>query len=466
LSFVHNSQKNVNPQLIGTIEGCEPFVVNIKANGSLEFINLPEKSIGTKVRFAYVTAGFAFSSPQDEVYGFKHIFTSSQQNLRYLYHKLPENSKNHIYSQLHILFGITEISGKNNQIFITERNNHTKLEISFQGSAVQKVFATLILFHTLVRLESKAEQRIFLVEEPESLLYPSLLSEWFRNLYFEARKNNIQMIVTSNSSHVIDCFQNKIVLSSESPSIIAWDYDIEVMRITASISSNKPIIFVDGDNDITFLRTLFPEWSDQYQIISRRGRKDVCKFFIDEYAKPQKLKVLSLRDKEFVLPDLINDQAKLDAEEFGTPVVYWKLPCIESYLILHLFLTQDQEEMKAKFKKYHQCLRHSTQYFLGVTQGVSSLLKKTNQTDYNSRDIGHYWLEAIKQIDEPTPVWRKVVEVIHGHTWLNEFVYSNEPISTENLLPLICPNLHNDVRKLLNEAIEALDHEIKFYKIK
>jgi len=337
-----------------------------------------------------------------------------------------------------------------------------------QGAAIQKIFATLILFHTLLRLDAK--QKIFLVEEPESLLYPLLVAKYFRLLYLEARKNKIQMIVTSNSKHVIDCFNNRIVLSAENPSIIHWDTsDSEVIHLTASISSNKPVIFLDGNNDVDFVCQVCPNWINEYQFISSRGRKEICKLFIDEYAKPNKLKVICLRDKEFILPELIEYQVNQEEKEMGVPVVYWKLPCIESYLILHLFLSQDPNEMIGKFKKYANSLIQSTQYFMGVTQGVNKLLENSNQKNIQN-NIASHWLSALAEIDQPSPDWRKIVEVIHGHTWLNQYISTERPILTLDLLAFIFKSNNNDlhpvVRSLLNETLDMVNYKIDSYKFK
>jgi len=267
------------------------------------------------------------------------------------------------------------------------------------------------------------------------------------------------MIVTSNSKFVIDCFSTvqRIVLSSLYPGPIPHleEQSSEIIRLTAFVSSNKPVIFLDGSSDETFVRAVFPFWSDQYQLIPTSGRWDVCKFFIQNFAKPHHIKVVFLRDKEFFLPELVDFLGAQEEKEVGAPVVRWVLPCIESYLILSEFLyAKDPDEKKKMFCDYAESLQNSTKYFMGVTQGLPKLL---NSVKDQKIDIGHYWREALNEITQPSPNWEKVVQVIHGHTWYTSTTPAELTVICKSLHPsvvLLLKKTHDKVEQALNKFIE------------
>lgn len=90
------------------------------------------------------------------------------------------------------------------QVLISEAGR-TPVELVSVGSACQKIFQTLVLLHTLT---AKPEpNKVFLIEEPEALLYPSLQHSFVKMLWDVCSTHNLQLIMTSNSSVTVSQFE-------------------------------------------------------------------------------------------------------------------------------------------------------------------------------------------------------------------------------------------------------------------
>ena len=433
-SFVKVDEKAAT--LTGDV-GTLSVQFTIKANGIMEIDSTDNQFLHDypKIRFAVSTPHFLFQNPATEVTDNDEIFTSSLQNLRTLWTKLSEEFKNNLLDVMRSLFKVRSIWREKRKLKIEESSGNI-LEVSFVGSAMQRVFATEILFQTLLSLPDK--QRIFFFEEPETFLYPSLTSAYINLIYNRSVENNIQLIVISNSSLVIDLFQDtdRRVISSISPELIpTTKQTAEVSLITASLVSLKPILLLDGDTDCNFIRLVFPDWDQKYQLISRGGRNDESMKPLLAYAKSKNLSVLWLRDREFVLPELINLQLENDMKTLGIRVLCWELPCIESYIILSNVLQHPEIE---KVKHYLEELENSNQYLLGVTQGLKQLINTHGKGNIPKVNLLKYWTQALQELESENPNWRTVVEVIHGHTYFKG-----------NILHKDVLNLHSDVKDLL-----------------
>jgi hypothetical protein len=200
------------------------------------------------------------------------------------------------------LFKVRSICIEKKKLKIEESTGNI-LEVSFVGSAMQRVLATEILFQTLLSLPET--QKFFFFEEPETFLYHSLTSAYINLIYNRSVENNIQLIVTSNSPIVINMFSdtNRRVISSISPELIpTTKQTAEVSLITASLVPLKPVLLLDNAADCNFIRLVFPDWDQRYQLIQRDGRNDESMKPLLAYAKSNNLSVLWLREREFMLP--------------------------------------------------------------------------------------------------------------------------------------------------------------------
>jgi len=431
-SFINPDFKEAT--LVGTFAVSKlKFEFSIKANGEMNFY-LPENQHNLpKIRFAFSTPQFVFEASTKEVYGVENIFTSCQQNLRLLWSQLKAEPQEKISSIMSNLFGIKTIKkGEDKDLLIVESSGY-EIEAAFAGSAMQRVLSTEILFQTLLSLPES--QRVFFIEEPETYLYPSLVYRYIDLLYTRAMEANIQLIVTSNSPVVMQRFPSseRRVLSSISPEWISpIKQDLEVSLITASLCSERPILLLDGVTDVSFITSVFPCWMKKYQLIARKGRDDKSIEPLIKYARAKNIPIAWLRDREFIMPNLIEYQLKNDTKELGIPVFCWELPCIESYVILNSFL-QKPNKSREEVQKYMSLLENSVQYYLGVTQGVKKLAK-----DLPKADINYYWNLAQQELKNESPNWQSVVEVIHGHTWM-----------AGEIEPRHLKDLHLDVKALL-----------------
>jgi predicted ATP-dependent endonuclease of OLD family len=104
-----------------------------------------------------------------------------------------------------------ELSGfdENKPEIYAKNRNGTQTEIALAGAALRKIFVAFGLLFTL--LETQEQDRIFLMEEPESQLYPALMQS-FMALFFEVSDKNVQVITTTNSHQVLDMFSPSVVV--------------------------------------------------------------------------------------------------------------------------------------------------------------------------------------------------------------------------------------------------------------
>lgn len=112
-----------------------------------------------------------------------------------------------------------------NEIFVQE-TGRSPIELVFTGSAFKRVisvrvfvhivtpiqiFSTLVLLFTLVAVPEKS--RVFLIEEPEALLYQTVFVQFLSTLERITTQHHIQLIMTSNYDKVIHFFAQVRFLS-------------------------------------------------------------------------------------------------------------------------------------------------------------------------------------------------------------------------------------------------------------
>lgn len=96
------------------------------------------------------------------------------------------------------MFKITDIQLTDTDLLIKEGT--VEIDISCCGAALRKIFAAFVLLYTLAMTPEK--KRIYLFEEPESLIYPGLLQHFLYLFIQDARKAHLQMLIVSNSDEV------------------------------------------------------------------------------------------------------------------------------------------------------------------------------------------------------------------------------------------------------------------------
>jgi predicted ATP-dependent endonuclease of OLD family len=101
------------------------------------------------------------------------------------------------------MFNIDNLHEEDNFELMVEQDGVTT-EVMLAGAAFRKVFVALVLLFTLA--EKPEAQRVFLIEEPESMLYPVLQRVFIQTLLDLCKIHRIQLLATSNSDSISQFF--------------------------------------------------------------------------------------------------------------------------------------------------------------------------------------------------------------------------------------------------------------------
>ncbi len=103
------------------------------------------------------------------------------------------------------LFGIHSLRYErksNHMVYVTEAEGDNEVEIMYTGEGLRKVFSALVLFYTLVGAKAFEGRCVYLVEEPEAHLHPTLQQSFAILLLDLARQHKVQLFITTNSEHI------------------------------------------------------------------------------------------------------------------------------------------------------------------------------------------------------------------------------------------------------------------------
>lgn len=185
------------------------------------------------------------------------ILTTANQNIRSRYIILKKEFQEEIKNILSQLFGIDDIVHESSEnLFgggvstLEFKEGSRYWNPMFLGGAVQKVFATLTLLFTLA--SAKEKKRIFLIEEPEATLYPSIIKTFFTTLVELCTFHCIQLITTSNSREVIESIDYNHILAMIDPPQFVNDEDMLLAvgeHLLLSNASSKRLILCEGKDD-------------------------------------------------------------------------------------------------------------------------------------------------------------------------------------------------------------------------
>ena len=394
-SFLNNPSEKF-AKIDGTI--CNSFVqCKLEINGNVyPQPTCPESN--ERIRFAIVGPHFEFGTT--EMIGTKEsseILTSANQNIRSRYVFLKKEFQEEIKNSLSQLFGIDDIVYESEASFgggvntLEFKEGSRSWNPMFLGGAVQKVFATLTLLFTLA--SAKERKRIFLIEEPEATLYPSIIKTFFTILVELCTSHGIQLITTSNSHEVIDSIDyNHILAMIDPPQFV----------------NDKDMLFAVGKDDgyfISKMATLLGISITHVHMVN----KQTCSLqqkrqLSDAVKKVTGHSVYFLKDPDFTAPDKVHIREAEDQKATGAKVVFWDLPSVESYLILHEVIATKRST--ADFLANIDAL--AVHYFGGI---------KAQKINNNTPTVLHVWTTAVEEEKKENPDWTKIVRVIHGHTW-------------------------------------------------
>ncbi len=211
-------------QFQATFDNEETWSVFLQINGKVDFQYNKALYPVQKIRFAYQSLGFHFCHPVDEIRGSLDVLTSAVQNIRALFSYLEHDRRNKIEVHLKQLLEIKSIRFSPseltyNELFICEHTEGQELEIMHCGSALQKVLSGLFLLETLIQIQETFIGKYFLIEEIETLLYPSLIMNYYNIIKNLCNSYKIKLIMTSNSQQILESLENdsKIYLSLKFP---------------------------------------------------------------------------------------------------------------------------------------------------------------------------------------------------------------------------------------------------------
>jgi AAA15 family ATPase/GTPase len=399
------------------------YDVKLYSNGSLQISRDPLRKLDTqKIRFSFMGSEFHFAF-REVLLTVDSIRNSSEQIFRQLYHNLTERSKENILRFLNDLFKIKDINDEQmmGKLYVIDHLD-LRTEVMFSGSAIQKVFGTFILLFWLI--ECKENVKVFLMEEPEAILYPSIVQKFIQTIQELCTQHTVTLIVTSNSQYVLDNFkqENRFGLSNEFGASIEDESEcLKLIGYIKTVSSKKTII-VDGPDDSKFLNKYIKKSIlDNLSVFTHHGFQlnKVCQ--IQFVSKSSCNNLIFLRYPEFMIETKIKEfeNSCLPA----VAIIHHDLPCIESYFLLDYFILSSADaNFRKKLLKYFSCCRHAAEFSNGFTSSNSIVSIVKTMDEVTSDEIDNLWSDAVKELNKKDCDWLKVVKVIKGHSGLKELM--------------------------------------------
>lgn len=331
--FIRDKSKESFATLTGNFKDGSTVSTVLYANGVFAVVPNEEHRTNEKIHYGYAGTEFHFNrDAEDRILP----LTTHFPHIRLVHSALTNDSKAKIVEHVqHFFPDIERIESSKERygpaiLKIYERVFGTTVSVDpvAMGSAFQKVFATLTLFYALLELhmiestEKLSNQRFFLMEEPEALLYPSLVAEFFGLINSLCKQHLIRLFVVSNSPDVWIRAKHRYLISMTDDGKLAVPHLKEMKAIFGTPfppPSNKPILIVDGKHDKAFLRA-FTNWA-HHTSIYRKGALKLGnnKQYVIDILKESGSSFAFLSDSEFAHADL------LEQDHY---TVHWSLPCI------------------------------------------------------------------------------------------------------------------------------------------
>ncbi|KAL6040637.1 hypothetical protein QOT17_025300 [Balamuthia mandrillaris] len=449
----------------------EPTVVKAKINGKeftctidvdkgLKISPTPQETIDQKIRFAFVNYDTQWGPATDEVVN--DTLTSSTKNTRRLFKNLQEDAKEHITNALSDMFpGVSNFRFDFDEHNLMVTTPTSKVEIMYMGAAFRTVFVTLVLLHML--LEFQESCKVFLMEEPEALLYPSL-QEAFLNQVLVPCGSKIQLIMTSNSQKLLDNFPliNIYALQPESGSASSgivlsdWPDILSHMGLKLlGVPLNQPVVLCEGTNNPLFVREVAHhfklELSKGIQFVQLDGQTDSSKLrmAVDILRQRQSTlhpppPILVFLDQDF--GNEVSLQGKIKKlQDKKVEVIYWDYPSLESYSFTSRSLARSQ-----------------------LLTVLKSPMKNSSSTTINFYKCNQKWNKMKSHAyskcgtEMSLKELKKLSRFIHSHTWVEKICHITR---TPALFPLITPDITQHCPEILRSSQLSLFHLAKFIQM-
>jgi energy-coupling factor transporter ATP-binding protein EcfA2 len=221
---------------------------------------------------------------------------------------------------------------------IQDQAGGTPYDIDGLSSGEKNLTLTLLLI-----ARSISDNGLALIDEPELHLNPAVCKDvlgFLLNNY--AKPKGLQFVISTHSPEILsgafrdgDCALLHIV----SPNNIARvghqafdEYSEVLAKLGSSVSEAllyEGTLFVEGDDDVSFLETGFSDLLKRYKVKDRGGRREVEK----TARRLQELETKGQKvDPVFLLFDRDDDVTSLTSSK-SVRIMQWERRCLENYLI-------------------------------------------------------------------------------------------------------------------------------------
>jgi len=308
----------------------------------------------------------------------------------------------------------------------------------------------LVYIYTLIDVPEK--QRVFLIEEPESQLYPALQKRFLEIIIRISTDYRIQLFITTNSDCARDYFSLTETFVIYKPEAgegahlhrrpwLQKATNLHLLGIRA-----KYVLLCEGPSDPLFIRTLAKIFKLDISHVQLQETSSLCASTTVQdlvnnlFNKEDRnnVNVCFLRDPDFRVEHTPNDNE-----------YFWSLPSIESYLFVYYCVHRKDQSPLAFFLEERNQQIFSTKY--------ANSFRSQNRSEDAIVFMFKAWNEAVESAKQPQPSmdhFLAVAKVLHGHTWVEEVLKSK---SSDLILALqddfsnIFPDVGVFLKKIVSE---------------
>jgi len=271
----------------------------------------------------------------------------------------------------------------------------------------------------------------------------------FMNIILDiSNRYQIQLFVTSCSSHVLKNFEPKCYLMTSEKQVITGSWiDNAAARDLLGIHNDSIVITCDGDTDSKFFTKILKLMKIKMNNILFYSNTSIIPAIDILQKHYQNVTVIVTHDRELKLDPL----SELQQEESSRinlaadQIFFWELPCIESYVVAFYYLevdqsifeyTNDQNEKVCWLESKEIWIEFETIYAKGI-YAISGNKKGYCHILNNPWRDGLVLIEKIKsfQVLTKDEIFT-VVKVLHGHT-LVKYINLFKKISYSKMLGFV-----------------------------
>ena len=231
------------------------------------------------------------------------------------------------------------------------------------------------------------------------------------------------MFTNSNKKNIID---------GSNMNRVSWGrtcIDLHLLGIR-----KKTTIICEGNDDDKFLRKIAPQFGvdiNGFEIVTCHGRTSHINTVVDALReKNPDQQFIILLDQDFSLKFEVTSKYLEFLKMKKTKVLYWDLPCIESYLFVYIAAKKLLEDEFTTFnplfflQSEEFAEKFSCKYTNGFIANNSHQRKdKSEPALSGTAEMFNRWKNAIEISMKPKPTVAElcaVARVIHGHTWVKK----------------------------------------------